>query len=87
MSRRLFDITKQMTNGIDFEIHKKRGQDWCDNLKRKYKGRKETAAAMLRNDKPNNIFVIARVCHLDIMTVREIEDEYLEELKRKEAEV
>jgi len=84
--RHLFDVTEQLTNGIDVKVHATRGQDWCEDMKCKHKERKETAAAMLRNDKPNNTFVIAKVCKLPVMVVRDLEAEYLEELKRKGAE-
>jgi hypothetical protein len=81
--RRLIDITKQLTNGLDVEVHTTRGEHLEVNLKRRIKERKAKAAAMLRNDTPNNVFVIARVCHLDVMTVRDLEREYLNEMKRK----
>jgi hypothetical protein len=60
--RRLLDITEQITNGIDYEVHATRGEFWEDNLHTELEARKQKASEMLRNDTPNNIFKIAGSC-------------------------
>ncbi|WP_284561359.1 hypothetical protein [Bacillus sp. T2.9-1] len=72
-----FDITEQITNGIDFEVHATRGEHWDESIWNEFESRKEKAAAMLRNDMPNNIFKIAQIVKLPVMIVREMESQYI----------
>ncbi|PFP29835.1 hypothetical protein COJ96_09125 [Bacillus sp. AFS073361] len=81
--RRLFDITEQITNGIDYGVHATRGEFWEDNLRTELESRKQKAADMLRNDTPNNIFKIAGLCKLPVLVVRDLEREYLNDINYK----
>lgn len=75
--RRFFDITEQITNRIDFEVHATRGEHWDESIWNEFESRKEKAAAMLRNNKQNNIFKIAQIVKLPVIIVREMESHYL----------
>ncbi len=79
----LFYFEEDSTFSVDEVIHKTRGKYWDKATKSKFEANKKKAEAMLRNDQPNNIFFIARICHLDVMTVRDLEKVYLAEMKCK----
>ncbi|MGP4073968.1 hypothetical protein ACTWQB_15680 [Piscibacillus sp. B03] len=66
---------------IDEVVHRTRGECWDEKTRREYESRKRKAASMLRNNQPNKVFVIAWVTNLPILTVRELEKEYLEEIE------
>lgn len=70
MSRRLFDITEELINPIDLQVHKKRAFEPKDLA-----FRKQTAESLL-HQKRYDIFKIADVAKLPVMIVREIEAEY-----------
>lgn len=69
----LRDIIPKLTNSNDFEVHSTRGRKWTPHEQEELSRRKIHAQTLLRNDEPNNIFVIAKVCKLSLMTVRDLE--------------
>lgn len=70
MSRRLFDLTEELINSTDLEVHKKRAFEPKDLT-----FRKKTAESLL-HQKRYDIFKIADVAKLPVMIVREIEADY-----------
>ncbi|MCM2535169.1 hypothetical protein NDK43_26010 [Neobacillus pocheonensis] len=58
-----------------------RGKHWEAYLVEDLEARKKLTATMFRNNRPtNDVFVLARVNKLSVLTVREIEAEYLQEI-------
>lgn len=68
----LRDDVPQTVNSIDFEVHSNRGQRWFKSEKEEFNRRILHAETLLRNDEPNNVFVIAKVCKLSVLTVRDL---------------
>lgn len=82
--RRLFDVTSLLVNSNDEEVHRTRGESWESRTKGEFESRKEKAKEMLRNRRPEtDIFRVSQIVKLPVMVVREIEAEYLEEIKRE----
>ena len=82
--RRLFDVTSLLVNSNDEEVHRTRGESWESRTKDEFESRKEKAKEMFRNRRPEtDIFRVAQIVKLPVMVVREVEAEYLEEIKRK----
>lgn len=79
----LRDVLPQLLNGNDFEVQAIRGQRWDKRTKDDFELRKRQACSMIweRENEPrprNTVFKIAQVCKLSVMTVRDIEKEYLQ---------
>lgn len=72
----LRDVIPEIVNGIDFEVHSSRGRNWTAHEREELSRRKLHAETLLRNDEPNDVFVIAKVCKLSVLTVRDLEERY-----------
>ncbi|MEG8975394.1 hypothetical protein U8Y98_01610 [Priestia megaterium] len=79
----LRDIIPELTNSNDFEVHSTRGRKWTLHELEELSRCKIHAETLLRNDELNDVFVIAKVCKLSLMAVRDLEAKYRKETKQK----
>ncbi|MFC4022709.1 hypothetical protein ACFOUV_02615 [Oceanobacillus longus] len=76
MMNRLVDITQLFLYETDFEVHANREKSWDFATKKDFESRKETAKSLFRQERKGyDLFKIADVAKLPVMTVREIESD------------
>ncbi|MDE4086196.1 hypothetical protein PO902_14205 [Planococcus maritimus] len=75
--KRRRDVLPAMCQEIDFETHKERGKGWDYKMRQDFEFRKKTAESLLHQGRyGENIFKIAGIACLPVMTIREIFADY-----------